>query len=280
MRWRSATRRVRVLPDFLVLGGQRCGSTTLYTMLCGHPQVMEASHKEPHFFDNNHQRGLEFYRRLFPLDAHMRLRALRLGHPVVTGEATTNYLSHPAVPGRVKALLPDVRLVAILRDPVDRAHSHYQLSVRAGLETLSFEEALEAEDERLAGEEERLLSDPEYFGAAHRYLSYRARGRYVDQLERWWAAFPRHQLLVLRSEDMFTDPAGVYRQLTGFLGLQPDPRRRFEARNRVTYSAMAPSTRAGLVAYFSDPNRALEEQLGRPMGWQTEAAAEIPPPIT
>jgi hypothetical protein len=269
MRWRSATRRWRVLPDFLVLGGQRCGSTSLYDMLCGHPDVAPASHKEPHFFDNNHLRGEEFYRRLFPLQLQMRARERRQGRRAVTGEATTYYLAHPAVPARVRALLPDVRLIAILRDPVDRAYSHYQLSVREGREPLSFEEALAAEPDRLAGEHERLIADPSYRGVAHRFFSYRSRGRYIDQLERWWAEFPREQLLVLRSEDMFEDPRIVYDQLVTFLGLDPDAdRRTFRARNRVSYDAMRPETRAELRSYFAEPNRALEQQTGRAFNWQ------------
>jgi hypothetical protein len=269
MRWRSATRGSRVLPDFLILGGQRCGSTSLYDMVCGHPDVMPASHKEPHFFDNNHLRGEEFYRRLFPLRMHVRARERRLGRRVVTGEATTYYLSHPAVPGRVRAMLPVVRLIAILRDPVDRAHSHYQLSVREGREPLSFEEALAAEPERLAGEEERLLSDPAYRGVAHRFHSYRSRGRYVDQLRRWWAEFPRDQLLVLRSEDMFAEPRAVYDEVVRFLGLDPDAdRRTFDARNRVSYDAMRPETREQLRRYYEQPNRELEAELGRAMQWQ------------
>ena len=268
MRWRWATRRARVLPDFLVLGGQRCGSTSLYTMLTGHPQVMAASHKEPHFFDRNHRRGKDFYRRLFPLRAHIRARERRLGGlPVVTGEATTYYLAHPAVPGRVAAMLPDVRLVAILRDPVDRAYSHYQLSVRGGWETLSFEEALAAEPERIAGEEQRLLNDPDFTGHSHRYHSYRTRGLYLEQLERWWAVFPADRLLVLRSEDMFADPAAVYAELAAFLGLAPDDRRAFESRNRVSYSGMAEDTRRELEAYYAEPNRRLEARLGRSLGW-------------
>jgi hypothetical protein len=269
MRWRSATRRWRVLPDFLVLGGQRCGSTSLYDMLCGHPDVAPASHKEPHFFDNNHLRGEEFYRRLFPLQLQMRARERRQGRRAVTGEATTYYLAHPAVPARVRALLPDVRLIAILRDPVDRAYSHYQLSVREGREPLSFEEALAAEPDRLAGEHERLIADPSYRGVAHRFFSYRSRGRYIDQLERWWAEFPREQLLVLRSEDMFEDPRIVYDQLVTFLGLDPDAdRRTFRARNRVSYDAMRPETRAELRSYFAEPNRALEQRTGRAFNWQ------------
>ena len=269
MRWRSATRGSRVLPDFLILGGQRCGSTSLYDMLCGHPDVMPASHKEPHFFDNNHLRGEQFYRRLFPLRMHVRARERRLGRRVVTGEATTYYLAHPAVPARVRAMLPNVRLIAIVRDPVDRAYSHYQLSVREGREPLSFEEALAAEPERLAGEEQRLLTDPTYRGVAHRFHSYRSRGRYVDQLERWWDEFPREQLLVLRSEDMFEQPRAVYDEMAAFLGLDPDAdRRTFRARNRVSYDAMRPETRAELRSYYEQPNRELEAQLGREMHWQ------------
>src|SRR5204863_1938530 len=183
-RFRTITRNARALPDFLLIGGQRCGSTSLYTTLCGHPQVLAGAHKEPHFFDNHHLRGEHFYRRLFPLRAHLRARR------AITGEATTHYLSHPAVPERVAAMLPDVRLIAILRDPVERAYSHYQLAHRNGRELLSFEEALAAEDERLAGEEERLLADPTYRGEVYSVQCYRTRGLYLRQLEWWWQQVP------------------------------------------------------------------------------------------
>jgi hypothetical protein len=263
MRFRTITRNARALPDFLLIGGQRCGSTSLYTTLCGHPQVLAGAHKEPHFFDNNHLRGEHFYRRLFPLRAHLRARR------AITGEATTHYLSHPAVPGRVAAMLPDVRLIAILRDPVERAYSHYQLAHRNGREPLSFEQALAAEPERLAGEEARLLSDPAYRGEAYGVQSYRTRGLYLEQLERWWAVFSPERLLVLRSEDMFERPGEVYAQAVAFLGLRPDTARTaFAARNQVAYSSMLLETRAQLSAFYAEPNSRLEQRLGRSMGWQ------------
>jgi hypothetical protein len=269
MRFRSLTRNRRALPDFLIIGGQRCGSTSLYSMVCEHPLVMAARHKEPHFFDVNHRRGEAFYRRLFPLTAHMRARGRRAGGRVVTGEATTHYLSNPAVPARVAAMLPEVRLVATLRDPVDRAYSHYQLARRNGRELLSFEAALAAEDDRLAGEEERLLADPTYRGEVYSVQSYRTRGLYLRQLEWWWQHVREERLLVLRAEDMFADPVAVYRQVTAFLGLPPDLNaERFEARNRESYDDMPPETRAELRAFYAGPNRALEQRLGRAMGWQ------------
>jgi hypothetical protein len=271
MQWRRATRSARVLPDFLVVSGARCGSTSLFDILCAHHQVMSPSHKEVHFFDRNHRRGLDFYRRVFPLEAHRRARERRLGRPVVTGEATTYYLLHPTVPERVAAALPDVRVIAMLRDPVDRAHSHYHLVVRNGRERLSFEKALDAEPERLRGEEERLRADPGYDSPAHRHYSYVERGLYRPQLERWRDVVPAERLLVLRSEDFFADAPGSVRRVTDFLGLEPHPDPRRPPRNRARYEPMRPQTRRRLQERFAGPNRELEELLGVELGWQRPA---------
>jgi Sulfotransferase domain len=268
MRWRAATRSVRTLPDFFVLSGGRCGSTSLFAILCAHPQVMAPSHKEVHFFDRNYERGLDFYRRLFPFEAHRRSRERRLGSKVLTGEATTYYLLHPAVPSRVFAALPQARLIVMLRDPVDRAYSHYQLAVRAGKETLSFEEALDAEEERLAGAEERLATDPSFDSPSHRYHSYVRRGLYLQQLERWEDRFPREQFLILPSESFFADTAGSLARLTAFLGLEPFGGPFPPPRNRAAYEGLRPDTRRRLQERFAEPNRRLEEHLDIDLGWQ------------
>jgi hypothetical protein len=269
MRWRAATRSGRTLPDFFILSGGRCGSTSLFAILCAHPQVMAPSHKEVHFFDRNYERGIDFYRRLFPLAIHRRARERRLGSKVLTGEATTYYLLHPAVPSRVFAALPQARLIVMLRDPVDRAYSHYQLAVRAGKETLSFEEALDAEERRLTGDEERLAVDPAYDSPSHRYNSYISRGLYLQQLERWEERFPREQLLILPSESFFADTVGSLAKVTGFLGLEPYEGTLPAPRNRATYEGLRPETRRRLQERFAEPNRRLEEHLGLDLGWQT-----------
>ena len=271
IRWRSATRGLRTLPDFLVLSAGRCGSTSLFAILCDHPQVMAPSFKELHYFDLNSARGLDFYRRYFPMAAHRRVRERELGLPVLTGEATTYYLLHPAVPDRVTAALPGVRLVVILRDPVDRAYSHYQLSVRNGVETMSFEDALDAEEERLAGAEERLLVDPAYDRPSHRFHSYVARGLYLPQLERWNARVQPGQLLVVRAEDLFEQPHATIGQITTFLGLAAHPGPLPEPRNRAEYEDMRPETRERLRRCFAAPNEQLEAHLGRGLGWQRPA---------
>ncbi len=268
MRWRSATRGLRTLPGFLVLSAGRCGSSSLFAILCTHPQVMAPSFKELHYFDLNSARGLDFYRRYFPLTAHRRARERQLGLPVVTGEATTYYLLHPAVPDRVTAALPDVKLVVLLRDPVDRAYSHYQLSVRNGVEPLSFEDALDAEEERLAGAEERLLADPAYDRPSHRFHSYVARGLYLPQLQRWHARVQPGQLLVVCAEDLFEHPHATIDELTAFLGLALHPGPLPEPRNRAEYEDMRPETREVLRRRFTLPNEQLEAYLGRELGWQ------------
>jgi hypothetical protein len=268
MRWRSATRGLRTLPDFLVLSAGRCGSTSLFAILCAHPQVMAPSHKELHYFDRNSERGLDFYRRFFPTSVHRRARERRLGLPAVTGEATTYYLLHPAVPDRVQAALPRVKLVVVLRDPVDRAYSHYQLSVRNGVETLSFEDALDAEEERLAGADERLLVDPGYDRPSHRYHSYVARGLYLPQLERWHARVPWERTLVVRAEDLFEQPHATIEEITAFLALASHPGPLPAPRNRAVYEDMRPETRERLRRRFAAPNEQLEAYLGRELGWQ------------
>jgi hypothetical protein len=258
--YRLATSRARSLPDFVVIGAQRAGSTSLFDYLGRHPRVVPPSHKEIHFFDQNFFRGERWYRSHFP--PALRVRAVS-GR---TGEASPYYLFHPEAPARAHATVPDARLVVLLRNPVDRAYSHYQLAVRGGHEQLPFDEAVKRESERLAGEAEK-LADPTHKSAAHRHLSYVARGLYAEQLERWLAFFPREQLLVLRSEDLFANPEAVFAETVAFLGLPPVELEDYPHRNPGGYENLPAETREWLEDYFREPNRRLYELLGRDFGW-------------
>jgi hypothetical protein len=261
-----ATRRARILPSFLLIGAQRAGTTSLFYYLRRHPHVARPGTKEVHFFDDRFWRGVDWYRSFFVTSAERRLARLR-GGDLVAAEATPYYLFHPAVPERVAATIPDVRLVVLLRDPVDRAYSHYRKMRRMGLERLSFEEALDREEKRLAGEEERLLADPRHRSRHHRRHAYVARGLYADQLERWLAHFPREQLLVLRAEDFFERPAETYAQTLDFLGLRPWQSPAFEARNPTSDRPLDPALRTRLEVRFAEPNARLALLLGRDLGW-------------
>jgi hypothetical protein len=255
-----ATSALRPLPDFLVLGAQKAGTTALYAYLRRHPQITGPSWKEVSYFDRHYARGEGWYRGNFPNLARTRRK--------LVGEASPSYLFHPLAPERVRTLVPGVRLVALVRNPVDRALSHYHHEVALGRERLSFEEALDAEEERLRGEEERLRSDPRYFSREWWSHTYQARGRYAEQLERWLAVFPREQLLIVPSEDLGADPEAAHGTVLDFLGASPH---RLESYPRVyerEYEPMKPETRERLATEFREPNRRLYELLGRDLGWR------------
>jgi lipopolysaccharide transport system ATP-binding protein len=281
-RFRMVTRRSRILPSFLIIGAQRAGTTSLFHYLARHPDIAEphgleasvAWTKELHFFDEKFDKGADWYRSFFPLEIWRRT-ARALGRDLIAGEATPYYLFHPLVPGRVAATLPDVRLVALLRDPVDRAYSHYQMMLRTGREHLSFEDALAAEDERLVGERDRLLSG-EHRSPHHRHRAYQARGFYAEQLERWFEHFPRDQLLVLRTEDLLARPAAGYARVLAFLGARPWQPKDFAAKNTASYTPLSANLRARLEERFAEPNARLAHLLGTDFGWSSSATRHHP----
>ena len=255
-----ATASARPLPDFLIIGAQKAGTTALYAYLRRHPAITGPSWKEVSYFDRHYERGEAWYRGNFP----NRVRA----RGKLVGEASPSYIFHPLGPERVKALVPEARLVALVRNPVERALSHYHHEVALGREPLSFEDALDAEEERLRGEEERLAADSSYFSRAWWSHAYKARGRYAEQLERWLAVFPRERLLILPSEDLGGEPERTHARVLDFLGAAPH---RLDAYPRVyerQYEAMSAETRKRLAAEFEAPNRRLYELLGRDLGWR------------
>ncbi len=266
-KWALASAPLRVLPDFLIIGAQRCGTTSLYRYLTQHPGVASVTWgKGAHFFDTSYANGVTWYRSHFPTRAYVRLLARR-GTPAAVGEASPYYLFHPLVPTRAAELLPDVRAIVLLRDPVARAYSHHSHEVARGFERLSFEEAIEREPERLAGEVERMRADAAYTSFAHQHHSYLSRGRYAEQLERWYAVVPRERVLVLESERFFADPDVGYRAVLEFLGLTPHSLREYETFNPRRYEPLRPETERRLREYFAAPNARLYELLGVDFGW-------------
>ena len=251
-----ATSPVRPLPDFLILGAQKAGTTALYAYLRWHSDITGPSFKEVSFFDRHYAKGERWYRAHLPI----KRRAL-------VGEASPSYLFHPLAPERVKRTIPAARLIALLRDPVERAFSHYQHEVALGRESLSFEDAIDREDERMEGEVERMLRDPAYFSYAWWNYTYLSRGLYADQLERWYAVFPREQLLVLLTDELAADTPSTYRRVLDFLGAGLHD---LDAYPRIfdrDYADMEEATRARLRKRFEDPNERLAGLLGRDLPW-------------
>jgi hypothetical protein len=266
--WTRPTAGLRVLPDYLILGAQRAGTTSLHRYLIQHPAVGCLLHtKGVHYFDTAYDRSLSWYRSHFPTRAYRSWLRRRHGLELRTGEASPYYLFHPAVPHRVARDLPEVRLIVLLRDPVQRAFSHYQHEVARGFEQLPFEQAIDREPERLVGETERLLADPAYCSFSHQHHSYLARGRYLEQLQAWRSLFPPERLLVLSSEELWTDPTTAFKRVLEFLELPAWSPPSFEVHNAHTYDAMDGRTRARLVEHFAAANRALYDDLGVDYGW-------------
>ena len=265
---RRATARARPLPDFLVLGAAKAGTTSLYAYLCEHPAVLPARQKEINFFGGHYADGPAWYRSHFPLGATRALRSARLGQRVVTGEATPSYLSNPTVPERVASLLPAARLLILLRDPVERAYSQYQHAVRLGAEDLSFEEAVAAEPARRAELIARHGEIEAENVPAFQFVSYMARSNYVDQVTRWLQRFERDQLLVLRSEDLRSDPRRTCAVAFEHIGVEPwDPPRDFAPLNAGRHGGLDEATRQQLAAHFDEPNRQLSALLGMEFAW-------------
>jgi hypothetical protein len=259
--YREWTAPLRGLPSALIIGAQRSGTTSLFNYLAQHPNVLPPLGKEIHYFDLHYARGVRWYRGRFPFSHRLRHRALTI-------DASPYYLAHPLAPERAAQLLPEVKLVAVLRNPVDRAFSHYQHEVRDGRESLSFAEAIDREPERLAGEEERLRYEPGYYSYNHHRYSYTRRGLYLEQLRRWVQQYPRSRLLVLQSERLFREPAAVSAALYDFLGLRPHGLNQYIAFYQGTYERAIPANlRARLAAYFEPHNRKLYEWLGEEFDW-------------
>lgn len=262
-----ATVALRPLPDFLVIGAQKAGTTALYAYLRWHPEITGPSFKEVSFFDRHYARGPAWYRAHLPARPRQWPARLRHGRWPSVGEASPSYLFHPFAPERVASLMPQARLIAVLRNPVDRAFSHYQHEVALGREPLTFEDALDAEEERMRGELERMAADPSYFSHAWWNHTYVSRGRYAEQLERWYASFPRQQVLVLLSEELSQEPDETYARALDFLGVRPHRLSSFPRIFSREYEEMASSTRARLETELAEPNRALAELLGRKLPW-------------
>jgi len=260
-KWRTLTAPLRRLPDFIIIGVQKGGTSSLFEYLSQHPRVIPARVKEVHFFDNNFSRGVDWYRRHFPL---------KVVHPrCITGEATPFYFRHPHVPRRVSRLCPDAKLIALLRNPVDRAYSHYQMQrVNKVFELPGFEETVAMEKNHLAGELEKMMKDPLYNSFNYQKRSYLARGLYAEQVRQWLSFFRRDQMLFLRSEDFFRDPGGELLRVHEFLGLTPELPRDLDPVNTNTYEPINEETRASLEAFFARDMEELAGMLGEKFLWK------------
>lgn len=265
---RSADRRPP--PELLIVGAKRGGTTSLWHYLSEHPgllaQFPTPNAKGTYFLSEEWHRGERWWRSHFA-DERTRSRAEdSLGYPPVTGESSPYDLYHPLAPGRAARVAPDALVVAVLRNPVDRAYSHWKERSRH-TETLSFAEAIDAEAERTAGEEARILADPGYVSFPHRHQSYVDQGRYAPMLHRWFDQFGRNKMIVVTAESFYADPQATVDRVTRRLGLPRHAVADVSPHNDAPSAPMDDDLRAKLRIDLADDIAAVERLLGVETGW-------------
>ena len=259
----------RMTPSFLIVGGQRCGTTSMYRTLSQHPAVLKAvRHKGVHYFDTDYERGMSWYRAHFPLQRTARAAQTRVGLPPVTFESSPYYMFHPLAADRIAEDLPGVKIIVLLRDPVERAYSAHAHEIARGYEDQDFEAALALEESRLDGEAERLIADPGYHSHSHQHHGYLQRGRYIEHLERLEKVFGRDRMHVVDSHRFFEDPKPVHDEVLEFLGLPHTGYPVFEQHNARPRSPMPAELRARLEEHFEPYDERLMAWLGHPVSWR------------
>lgn len=264
----SITPGRRQLPSFILVGAQRAGTTSLFRALMSHPLVHSANyHKGVNYFDINYHRDFGWYQGHFPTTATLAKRTRDIAGTPMTFEASGYYMFHPCAAERLARHLPDVKILAMLRDPIERAYSAHKHELARGFETEPFEGALELEDARLAGEEERMLADHGYQSFSHRHHAYLRRGQYAEQLERLRRYVAPERMHVIESESFFERPESTYTALLDFLEVPRDLPERFDRWNARPSSPMPESTRTRLRQHFEPHDQALATLLGREPAW-------------
>ena len=266
-KFRLITSPLRGLPDFVIIGAQKSGTTSLYDFLIRNPAIAPALKKEPNYFVLRYSFGKLWYCSNFPTNLSRHYFYKKTNQRLLSGEATPTYLFYSEVPGRMREILPDAKLIVILRNPVDRAYSHYHHSLRRNRETLSFEKAIKLEEERLAREKERLIRDPFSRDNHYNHHSYLRKGIYADQLENWFRHYSQKQFLILTTDDLRKNPQQTLDQVFDFLGVSSFQADNLKSSNVGSYKEMNKGTRKFPVEYFKPHNKRLRKLLQHDFDW-------------
>jgi hypothetical protein len=259
---RIATSPIRILPSFIIIGAKKCGTTSLFHYLSEHPNIGAPTWKEISYFNNHFRKGNLWYKSFFPISIPNSE-----SQDLITGEATASYIGNPQAPQRIASTLPNVKLIVLLRNPIDRAYSHYHHTKRIGRENLDFEDAIASEELRLEKIENKSQESGFNYHKAYNY-TYLSSGKYAEQLKNWFNLFNKQQLLILKSEDFFDRPEAIYQQVINFLNLPHWSPKSFKKYNYNRYSqTIQPRTKKDLKEYFQPHNQKLYELLGVDFCW-------------
>ena len=259
---------LHVLPDFYIIGGQKCGTASLYTYLLQHPSVEPSISKEPSYFDRYYDRGDDWFKVCFPFKFHKfffeKIKKIKF----LTGEASVRYLDHPFTPERLKKITPNAKFIVLLRNPIDRAFSQYTRVSGNNRDSLSFEDAIEKEDERTIPDFKKMMEDETYWPEKYFTWSYKNRGIYLNSLKRWTSVFPKERFLIIESGELFKNTSKVYKDVLEFLDLPEWELTEYRTIGAAQYkNKMEQETRKKLIEFFKPHNEKLYEFLGRKFDW-------------
>lgn len=273
--YRKLTSRLRSLPDFIIIGAGRAGTTALYSYLIQHPSIAAAltDNNKPvddfHFFEYMTSNNVQWYKSHFPI---LFSKSNKHKNSLITGEYTSTYMYHPDVPKRIFNLLPKIKLIVILRNPIDKAYSTYHQQFRFGECITSFEETINAEFRRINLNKDfpELNSNNPNF---KNYVAYNIirHGIYADYLETWLEIFNREQILILNSDDLKKSTKETLHHVFNFLNISNyDIAPSDNTTVRVTirkYPSINKSTRKKLIEFYKPHNQRLNTLLGTNFDW-------------
>ena len=258
------TSSFRVLPDLLVIGAKRCGTTSLYEYLGQHPCIKKSSHDNIGFFNDNFHLGIDFYKSFFPTIFEKK-KVIQKNKKFMTYDVTPFYIYHEKAPQRIHQILPNSKLIVILRNPIDRSYSNYCMGdPREKRKKKTFEEVI-VDEKKILNKINKNNTD-EYYNFVH--SSMLARGFYAEQLENWFKIFPKDQILIIKSEEFATETNKIMNNIFDFLGLPHYNIHDDSKKNKNHYEVMKKETRIDLIEFFRPYNEKLYSLIGRNFNWE------------
>ena len=248
----------RVLPDFIISGTVRSGTTSLYYNICEHPSVLPADYDEIGFFDSNYHLGINWYRSMFPTEKEME-RVKKETNFAITGEDTPFYFWKKEAAERILKDIPNSKIIIIFRNPVDRAYSNYQLGIRKKTETLSFEDAID--------EEMNFLEKHSFRESVDRRRSYLSKGFYENQIKIWFNVFPRVKIHILSTEDMQKNPEKTLLKIFQFLVIPNYTLKNPQKQKSSEYKKMDEKTRKILLDFYKPHNEKFFQIIQERFDW-------------
>lgn len=269
LKLRLLTSNLRILPSFIIAGFPRCGTTSLYNYLVSHPSIVPALKKEIRFFNQYYSYGLNWYKLFFPTFFSKYKIGSNYRDDFITGDGSSTYVHHPLSSVRIKKVIPNVKIIILLRNPVERAFSQYYHVLKQNIESITFEKAIEIELERIKGEWDKMSKDSIYYSKNYHYFSYLSAGIYIDKLKSWYEVFPKDQILILSSEEMYKNTQKIFDKTIQFLNLKKWNLPKYERFNFYDDKPLInQQIRKKLYAFFKPHNESLYKFLGKNFKWE------------